>query len=113
MDKATDAKIEPKVKAGKLFCFATGEYSDYGIQGHYLALVDITQELFDQAKGGALARIKSGEYKRWGKQIDMEDEWEVSDAMFSLFVPELVRLGAIMDIDCAEIHIGSYGRLEV
>lgn len=104
---------KPLVAAGKLFCFSEGEYSDYGYVGHFLALVPITKDLFEQVKAACMVRIRSGEVESYGKPVDIDDEGDVNRAMRDLFLPELVRAGAVMDIDCAELHLGSYGRLEL
>lgn len=101
------------VKAGKLFCFSEGEYSDYGYVGHFLALEDITADTFEKCKARCLERIKAGEGEAYGAPPDIDDPSDVAHAMRGLFLPELVRMGVLMDIECVEIHIGSYGRLTV
>jgi hypothetical protein len=60
-----------------------------------------------------MERIKAGEGVRCGQPIDIEDESDVKSAMRDFFLPELVRMGVVMDIDCKELHLGSYGRLSI
>jgi hypothetical protein len=107
-------EIKPLVAAGKLFCFSEGEYSDYGYVGHFLALEPITKDTFEKVKERCMERIKNGEGKCYGDPVGPEaEEYEIQHAMRDLFLPELVRMGVVMDIDCATIHIGSYGRLDL
>jgi hypothetical protein len=102
------------VKAGKLFCFSEGEYSDYGYCGHFLALEDITTELFERTKDRIKAQIAEGIKDAYGDIVNADsDHYEKSSIMARRFLPELIRQGAIMDIDCTEIHLRSYGRLEL
>lgn len=87
------------VPAGKLFCLSRGEYSAYGYAGHFLALVDITPDMFREAEKDA-----RGEPDEWGDYLyGAEDR----------FIPALVKRGWVMDIDCVEIHTGSYGELNL
>lgn len=46
------------VPAGKLFCLSRGEYSDYGYQGHFLALVEITPEMFREVEAERRLRME-------------------------------------------------------
>ena len=87
------------VSAGKMFCLSRGEYSDYGYEGHFLALVEITPEMFHEVETEAN-----------GKKNDFDQyEYGADDR----FIPALVRRGWVMDVDCIEIHTGSYGRLNL
>lgn len=103
---------KPLVEAGKLFCFSEGQYSDFGYVGHFLALVPITKELFEQVKQRCMERIKAGEYKFGERAVDMESKWDVNVAVRNSFIPELVRTGAVLDIDVEEIYLGSTGELD-
>lgn len=87
------------VPAGKLFCLSRGEYSDYGYEGHFLALVEITPEMFREVE--AEARGKKDEYGSY--------EYGADDR----FIPAIIRRGWVVDIDCIEIHTGSYGELSL
>jgi hypothetical protein len=106
-------EIKTHVKAGKLFCFAEGEYSDYGYVGHFLALEDITSATFEKCKERCMERIKAGEGESYGMPPDIDDPSDVAHALRGLFLPELTRMGVLMDIECVEIHLASYGRLLV
>jgi len=74
------------IKAGKLFCWSTGEYSDYQYIGHFLALVNIDSELQIQESKGI--DRKNRQYR----------------SMAGLLLPELIRSGVVMSIDVQEIH---------
>lgn len=87
------------VPAGKLFCLSRGEYSDYGYEGHFLALVEITPEMFREVEAEA-----NGKKDDWGCY-----EYGADDR----FIPALIRRGWVMDVDCIEIHTGSYGDLSL
>lgn len=87
------------VKAGKLFCTSRGEYSDYRVEGHFLALRDIDRALLQTIVDECNAQKTKDEED--GKWTNAED----------LFLPELIRRGYVMDIDVTEIHTGSYGDL--
>lgn len=88
------------VEAGKLICFSTGEYSDYSYDGHFLTLEPLTrpmvEEVVEECKTKARVENDGEEYGATG-----------------YFIPALIKRGLIMIVDCQEIHVGSYGRLEV
>lgn len=89
------------ISAGHLICFSSGEYSDYGYNGHYLALEDLTRETVNDVVEACKAKARA-------EDVD-GDEYGATDH----FIPELIRRGLIMIVDCQEIHLGSYSRLEV
>lgn len=100
---ATQAALVP---AGKLFCISRGEYSDYGYQGHFLALVEITHEMFQEVIDECKAtQRRENSATSWASGED----WGADEK----FLPALVRRGWVVDIDCIEIHTGSYGQLEI
>jgi hypothetical protein len=90
------------LKAGTLIVFSTGEYSDYGYQGHFLALQDVDADKMRElgAQAEAMDKDESG---------DRKYEIEPNEA----FIGMLIRQGFIMIVDVKEIHIGSYGRVEL
>ena len=45
------------------------------------------------------------------RAVDATTDW--SRAFRNEILSELIRMGALMDIDCTEIHIGSYGYFEL
>jgi hypothetical protein len=97
---------ETLIHAGHLFCFSSGEYSDYGYQGHFLALEEINRarynELIDEAKASETAKEA---------EADSKGEWYFADPR-GAFIGSLIRAGLVMAITCPEIHLGSYGELD-
>lgn len=94
------------VPAGKLFCLSRGEYSDYGYSGHFLALVDLSPAMLREVEAECKAAQKSeNANSAWGD----ESAYGADDK----FIPALVQRGWVMDIDCVEIHTGSYGELDL
>lgn len=83
------------VEAGKLICFSSGEYSDYGYHGHFLTLEPLTRPMVEEIKAECLREAES--------LYDQQDG----------FIPKLIKRGLIMSIDCQVIHLGSYGELTV
>jgi hypothetical protein len=102
------------VKAGKLFFLSSGYYSDYSIQGHFLALEDITTELFQSVVDELKAEIDSGtlrrSHDRAGVELSISNKNSILD---DYFLPRLVKRGVILEIDVEEIEIGGYGELEI
>lgn len=107
------------VEAGKLICFSEGEYSDYGYVGHFLALEPIGPAEFQAAKDRIRTRLTAaGVWKAyaWDDEAQPVSEMDDSDwrrAYRNEFFAELIRMGKIMDIDCFEFHLGSYGQLDL
>lgn len=91
---------ELNVPAGKLFCTSSGEYSDYSYSGHFVALEDITREKLEKIEDQVHETIRS------------DDDLDKYDAR-GLFLPALIRSGLVLEVDCVEIHTGSYGTLEL
>ena len=100
------AKQALNVPAGKLFCLSSGEYSDYGYGGHFLALVDITPEMF----GEVVDECKAAQKIENDKDAWMAGSLSGAD---DRFMPTLAQRGWVVDIDCVEIHTGSYGELDL
>lgn len=92
------------VPAGKLFCLSRGEYSDYGYQGHFLALIEITPEMLREVE----EECKAAQRKE-NADTCYGDTYGAGDK----FIPALIRRGWVMDVDCVEIHTGSYGELDL
>lgn len=83
-----------ELKAGHLIVFSEGEYSDYGYRGSYVCLQDISHEELV-----ALADIVRETGDRW----DQVDRFET----------ECIKNGWLAIINVREIHLGSYGDLDV
>lgn len=82
-------------KAGQLICFSKGCYSDYCIIDHFICLKDLNEDVF----------------KTYEEIYDQKSEKRYYNQ--DLFISLLIRDGYLMIIDCPEIHLGSYGELEI
>lgn len=87
------------VEAGKLICFSSGEYSDYGYNGHFLTLEPLTRPMVEEVKVECEAKAISENGDKYGAR--------------EFFIPSLIKRGLIMVVDCQEIHLGEYGDLTV
>ena len=90
-----------ELKAGKLVTFSSGEYSDYYHLGSYVALQDVPYEEIQAV---------ADEVKRAAQIADDNDEFPDRHSMFQA---ALIRKGWLAVIDMDEIHIGSYGELDL
>lgn len=104
--KATNLDIA----AGRLFHFTSGEYSDFGIQGHFIALRHITHEFMVELVADIKVRLLSGELEDpshgW---YDLPDLHDLHRAAGELFVAEFVKTGAALEVDSQPLHLGAYG----
>lgn len=82
------------VKQGELLALSRGEYSDYSVDGFFLALQD-----FDIAAIGKAFTAANG------------DEYGYCESSSS-FPSYLVSQGLVLPITHREIHCGSYGHVE-
>lgn len=93
-----------KARRGDLIVFSTGEYSDYGYTGHFVALEDITGEHFASAKEDAERRFREEEEaKGWCPGGDKHE----------MFIVALIRAGLLVSVAVTEHHIGSYGSFDL
>jgi hypothetical protein len=102
MTDTLDSTQNIELKAGQLVVFSTGEYSDYGYRGSYVVLRDVPAtemvEIADQVR----AEVKAEEEKTG---------W--SDGVHQKFQAALIRRACLADINLREIHLGSYGELDL
>lgn len=92
-----------ELKAGKLYVFSTGEYSDYSYCGAYVALQDVTEEKIDEIVASINERKEKEEDELGWCEFDVHEAFQAA----------LIREGYIACIDLHEIHIGSYGTLDL
>ena len=92
------------LKAGELICFSEGAYSDYGYNGHFVVLQDVSESEMEQlardliAEESEMARTGTSGHYGFAK---------------SAFIPRAIRNGWLLSVNCREIHTGSYGSLEL
>lgn len=90
------------IKAGELICFSSGEYSDYSYRGHFVGLQDVQQDDMNEL----VESVKEDFAK-------LEEEPSYYGDIRELFTSACIKRGWLLCIDCREIHIGSYGELEL
>jgi hypothetical protein len=97
------------VPVGGLLMFTHGEFSDYCFEGHFIAMEALDETVFETVHRSILNQIKSGEIKDdEGREIDMNNRFAVGSATCDHFIPEMIRTGKIISIDCVEIYTGTY-----
>lgn len=88
-----------ELKAGTLVCFSSGCYSDYSLRGHFLVVKAMSKEELLALREEINKDETTNEYGYCDKQ--------------DIFLGRLVRDGHLLVIDVNEIHIGSYGDLDL
>lgn len=79
-------------KAGTLICVDHGEYSDYSINGFFVALRDF---------------VPADELDAYMKEFpDQAEDYSFDE---DRFLPWLIARGAILEIEYGTLHIGAYG----
>ena len=81
-----------RFKAGSFFYTSRGEYADFQIGPHFVALQDITQ--------GDLLKIQ----KAIEDDLPDERKWDAADK----FIPALIASGLVVGIDVKELHYADY-----
>jgi hypothetical protein len=82
------------VKAGQLISIESGEYSDYGVHGFFVALAN-----FDPME----------ERKEWiASKSGQDDAYYPRDE----FIAVLLRKGFLLEIEYDRMDLGSYGEAE-
>lgn len=85
------------LRAGRLVAFSVGEYSDYSISGAFVVLKDLCDE--------EMRKIRLDLITRYTQEIGSYGEAQ------RRFIPELIRMGYLLDVEYSEVHIGSYSDL--
>lgn len=86
------------ISAGSLFCFSTGEHSDYGYAGPFVALEDIPRERLLEM----------------GEECKVEHRrLNVRQPIHGMFIAAVIKAGLALSLTCTELHIGSYGQLDI
>lgn len=102
-----------KARRGDLLVFSTGEYSDYSLAGHFVALEDITAEHFQDAREDAERRYRDAD--------QAQDAWDEKSGepyppyvnKHEAFIAALIRAGLLVSVAVTEHHIGSYGDIHL
>lgn len=102
-----------KARRGDLIVFSTGEYSDYGYAGHFVALEDITTEHFQNAREEAERRYRIADEAQDNWTRESGAPYPPSEDKHSAFIAALIRSGLLVSVAVTEHHIGSYGDIEL
>jgi hypothetical protein len=103
--KTTNIDIRP----GRLFHFTSGEYSDFGIQGHFIALQHITEGFLAALVRDIKARLLSGEIEDPScGYYDFSDPDDLHRAAGEVFVAAFARTGVALEVDSQPLHLGAY-----
>jgi len=78
-----------KINKGTVVVFTSGEYSDYEINGVFVAIQDITEEHYAEA---ASEELKKEKYR--------QDHYAV--------LVNLVKMGLLVDVESVEVYLGAY-----
>ena len=106
--------------AGGLLMFSSGEYSDYGTNGCFVALETLTRsrlrEIADQTErdhkaAGAAHDAAIEAWEANGRPEGQYPAWPADP--HHMFVAEMIRQGLLLSVTYTELHIGSYSRLEL
>lgn len=108
------------IHAGSLIVFSTGEYSDYGYEGHYVALETIPRSLMAEIAEETKREYKAAEeaeMRGWDEYHKSSDpdrpRPEYVGSIHNYFVGKMIRSGLLLSLTVTQIHIGSYGELEI
>lgn len=100
-------------RAGDLICFSTGEYSDYHISGHFVALEDISTTHFQDAREDAEARYRAADKAQDAWKRESGEPYPQYVNKHEAFIAALIRNGLLVSVAVAEHHIGSYGEIDL
>lgn len=100
-----------RARRGDLICFSSGEYSDYGYNGHFVCLEDLTTDHFRAAQRDAEDRCKAIETAQDAWTRESGEPWPGSGDKQEAFIAALIRMGLLASVSVSEFHIGSYGEL--
>lgn len=108
------------IQAGSLIVFATGEYSDYGYEGHYVALETIPRSLMVEIAEEAKMEHKVAEEEEMRGWTEFHKSSEPNSkrpeyvgSIHNYFIGKMIRRGLLLSLTVTQLHIGSYGELEI
>lgn len=103
---------EVYIDVGRLLQFSTGSYSDYSVGAIYVTLRPILYSDLEAAKAEAESRQAENKAE-WGAWYAGASGRPHLFQIHESFQTALIERGFLMIVDCAECHIGDYGRLEI
>lgn len=94
--------VNTEIPKGTIVFFTSGEYSDYGISGHFITIDDLSKEDFIEARETVSVQKNVAEQK---EEYSYFNEHEA-------FINRMILTGKMVAVTTYEMHIGSYGKLE-
>ena len=106
--------VNSEIPAGTLICFSSGEYSDYGYNGHFVVLEALNKGKINAAIEAVNSRLEAYEekYEAW-RDSGMQGRPPESMDKQESFIAHLIKEGLLLSINVHEIHIGSYSELDI
>ena len=102
--------------AGSLLHVTQGEYSDYRIDGHFVALQKITADMVRSIGNRFVEQLQvqpeiiaRSERRACWKNTEPKNVTEAREEAIDIVLPEMIRRGWLLSINSHEIHLGSYG----
>lgn len=101
------------IKAGQLIMLSSGQYSDFGYNGHFVALENIDRGKVDHIKRIVEDRYKKSNdaYEKWAET--RQGEYPGVIDRHETFIAEMIRCGLVLSLDVRELYLGSYGDLDL
>jgi len=81
-----------KINKGTVVTFTSGEYSDFSINGVFVAIQDITKEHYKEA---VKIELEKDKYR--------QDHYAV--------LSNLVKMGLLVDVESVEVYLGAYNQV--
>lgn len=114
--------------AGQLLVLSRGEYSDYGYTGVFVTLEALSRSALQELRDEVVAQYNAEEaateaaYEAWDKLrresppgTDVgkgPSSWYSGDKR-EMFIAAMIRKGWLLSVTYTELHIGSYGDLDL
>lgn len=106
MDRVID------IKQGDTVYITSGEYSDYFIEGFFIALQDINEDTLKEADDLFWKDVDAGLILNSSGSVVDRDYKYIESLRNSRFLPNLMALNVLEEIEAKEIWLGAYGKLE-
>ena len=101
-----------EIKQGDTVFITEGEYSDYSIDGFFIALQDINDDTLKEADDLFWKDVDAGLLKDYEGVLLSRDYPYISSQRKERFLYYLLKLNVLEEIEAKEIWLGAYGRLE-
>lgn len=105
-------------KAGSLIAISSGEYSDYGVTGFFVALETFTRSRLVEIQAAsetAHEQVVSENHAAWEAWRENKELPQPSrnPSLHEYFIAQVIKAGLLLEIDYTEINIGTYGSIHI